>query len=1069
MNLTKLFLLLFSLKCILNLQEGILEAKNNAKEIKLATIVKYDKKNHLFKFNYKGKASPIFFSFLERPKPYYYYYICLEKVYLTDPNNKRQLMDASPGSFNSKLELNGTYLIEIKCEYLFCELGGKFNLFVPGAYQEIDLNKKMYFNDIEFTSLNYYGLTQLKVSNLREDKYVFFNTKDLFIWCRMCDTYYPGESERNYNQRFFEIINLSNPEKSQRFVGFYKFEKNNEYLINIHPLIKYETDYRYHKNYVEYIYSTFMFFSFTKENIKKINWDSGIISSKGPLFGLINSNQNKSFSILFNRKDKEDFAIGVAETIETIENNFEILGKLHFWIVADNLMKIEKGQKENTIIIAIPLNLKKEIKFFIPDEIEMECKDSYFVPAQKSKLIYCDPKKEKNKLQALNYVLTYKSPYKNLRVNFSDEEATDYIIQNYVGLNVYVDKTKKDCTIVATKYPLKFSFFGAANPYIFNALFNYAKNFMIKKYGYNLKNYEKLSQINIRFNSKLLPFFEFYNFYLNQMNLKLNFYIRQIYGGSELYECNADDFDQKNLISLTNPISNIKCKNKNSIFNRLFSLNGKKIISGYISHDSEFDIYVEIQNDKNTFINLSPIMSENYRSRNNAKYLKKGIKYTINFFLNHLIKLEPGFIAEIVITNGKNTFIINPKKPTVELYGEGYTIKANKDSMIYFFERLPTEIIQKEIDIEKIKGKIINISHSDKSKGNNIIIDFGFKNYYSSNILHNINISNFSFAYHDNLYEKIKVKLVQGEKLYIYSNNKNLNIKYIENNLNYKNNDYKIFLISPNDKNNSIIINFDKKGEINPDIYFCKKNTKLYLSLFSFGKEKNFIFENSDDIPFVLDLYGGGNKLTFKTNKPVIFSYFIHDIIDKNLFYNNSEFAKERKILNDLKIEKIADKNHCSNIIKVKFKANYMKSSTRYIIIIAPKNKDNTPNSFKDACHVVGLLNQKHRDVKVEAIYDAGENELINAEVDISDILNNKNEYIMSIISQELRFDKKIKFYKPKEFIHHAKNPKKDYENSERDTDDSVIPNPKESEDNDDVSLKESEDIEKLESLTTMN
>ena len=203
MNLTKLFLLLFSLKCILSLQEGILEAKNNAKEIKLATIVKYNKKNNLFKFNYKGKASPIFFSFLERPKPNYYYYICLEKVYLTDPNNKRQLLEASLGSFNTKLEFNGTYLIEIKCEYLFCELGGKFNIFVPGAYQEIDLNKKMYFNDIEFTSLNYYGLTQLKISNLREDKYVFFNTKDLFIWCQMCDTYYPGESERNYNQRFF--------------------------------------------------------------------------------------------------------------------------------------------------------------------------------------------------------------------------------------------------------------------------------------------------------------------------------------------------------------------------------------------------------------------------------------------------------------------------------------------------------------------------------------------------------------------------------------------------------------------------------------------------------------------------------------------------------------------------------------------------------------------------------------------------------------------------------------------------------------------------------------------------
>ena len=276
---------------------------------------------------------------------------------------------------------------------------------------------------------------------------------------------------------------------------------------------------------------------------------------------------------------------------------------------------------------------------------------------------------KKIKFDSLNYVLTYKSPYKNLRVNFSDEEATDYIIQNYLGLVIYVEKTEKDCNITVTKYPSKFSFFGAGEPYIFNSLFNYAQIYLIKKYGYNLNNYENLPQINIRFNSKTLKFFEFFNFYLNQLNLKIDFYIRQIYGGSELYECNADDFDQKNLMILTSPISNIKCKNKTSLFNRLFSLNGTKIISGYIAHDSEFDIYAEIQNDENTFINVSHIITQDSESKNNAKYLKKNIKYTINFFLNHLIKLEPGFDVEIVITNGKNSSIIN-KKSQLQKYTE---------------------------------------------------------------------------------------------------------------------------------------------------------------------------------------------------------------------------------------------------------------------------------------------------------------------------------------------------------------------------------------------------------------
>ena len=38
------------------------------------------------------------------------------------------------------------------------------------------------------------------------------------------------------------------------------------------------------------------------------------------------------------------------------------------------------------------------------------------------------------------------------------------------------------------------------------------------------------------------------------------------------------------------------------------------------------------------------------------------------------------------------------------------------------------------------------------------------------------------------------------------------------------------------------------------------------------------------------------------------------------------------------------------------------------------------------------------------------------AEIDISNILFDDNKYLINIISQELRFDKKINFYEPKEF-----------------------------------------------------
>ena len=69
------------------------------------------------------------------------------------------------------------------------------------------------------------------------------------------------------------------------------------------------------------------------------------------------------------------------------------------------------------------------------------------------------------------------------------------------------------------------------------------------------------------------------------------------------------------------------------------------------------------------------------------------------------------------------------------------------------------------------------------------------------------------------------------------------------------------------------------------------------------------------------------------------------------------------------------------------------------------------------------LLNQRPSGVKVDTIYDIGDNNSIDAEVDISDILQISNKYVINIISHELRFKKKINFYQPYEFEHIGKFP----------------------------------------------
>ena len=1076
-RLNKIFFICLLLNYISCLQPQLNEDRKKPIEIKIGSEVEYDKNINYFQFNFAGSNDSKIFLF---------FYHFENDIYLTDPTGERNKVEKESNLlYIGNLTLNGTYTLELICKTIYCEIGGKFMAIIPGIIIEtIDLNKNVYFFNFGLSLDIYYDTISYKVSNLKENKTVcFINLDNNNPESAYYEPFYQDEDENDksnseeepepnftdtdkddddpynpydkeekddkegiYNlikesekesedkwddnnpsgkyypeyfpeKTIFEIYNI-NENITTKNVSFYEFKRGNEYIITIHSLKK-KYDPKDGRYYSQFIIPRYMFFPITSQNFKEITGNEGILTLDGPIVGIIKANTHKDLTIYIDYMDFNNLFWAKTNDIFTLDN-ITLLSKLNF-SESINLLNIPQNESQNLVIFSFSSDFLSKIKIFIADEFENNC-DSFFMPKNTAKLISCVQEGENN---YLNYIVTFSSNKKNMRITFSEEdEATDYIIQNSLTLLIYVQRINEDSTINVKKYPPKFAYFLAENPYIFKAFYHYEKKSLDIDGGINLDNYIKFSPINIRYNTRSMPRIEFYNFYINKPELKANIYIRQFYGGSDLYECDADENDQKDLTFLTTPISNAKCKNKKSILNRPFSLDGTKVISGYLIPDSYIDVYVEVDDDKNKMIDISLLFSEDGGNNNGAKYLKKDVEYKINFFLNHLIKLEPGFNAQITINNGQTSSIIDIEKPTVVLYGEGFTLKSNNDAMVYFYNKLPEPYVnQTEIDIEKSKGKIVKISNFDS---NEVRIEIGFKGFYPTFNQIDFGIRKNKELYIDNVYDKLKGKLLKDEKLYIYTSyerNKNLKIEYIGNNLNNENNDFNIFLIHENEGEKTLIINAYLSEILIYEFYFCKNDTMINVSYLGKDEyEKQIILTNNDNNSYgKMDLFTEDNKISFSTNQSVIFTYSYEDPIDSSLFNENSSYYKERKVLNDLKIDEIADKNNNDNIITIKFKPNYKQSSTRYIIIIAQKNEKNSFENFKDPCYITGLLNKRPSGIKVDTIYDVGIDDSINAEVDISDILHNDNYYMINIISQELRFEKKIQFYEPSEFSHIGK------------------------------------------------
>ena len=871
----------------------------------------------------------------------------------------------SLNSFEINLEKKGKYFLEF---YLKEE--NKEQYFPLRIYslnkmlEEIDLNKNIYQGLFYSSIIGRYEMKDLpyyKVTNLKEDKKVYF--------IYGIDVYfYPMISYKK------NLINICENEydKCISDINSYTFLKGKNYTIYINLSNSY---YR-----MEYSYAnTYSFFPESENTFQNIS-QAGYYSIDSPKIFIFDNKEDyfiETYNILPYYLLPEDF---------DNKNNFLQISAHISNEVLISYFNLEKDSDYRTIIF-IPENNDKLKQIFVSNknldyneekEIQIKEGNNYLI-----NLNY------RYSYSLENYFITYTSPIENIKyINLGKKINNNkkFIIGIWEKY-LYIDKTDTDIIIKKENYEPKFLLFSILND---ETIDNYI-SFLESKKIY----------INRRINTDQILINDLVNFYIDKFDVKYNLYIKKYYGEIKLYESEYElNNIENNITILTKPINNLR--NKTSIFNRLIQLDKNKIITGYLSTNSFIDIYLE-KDDNNKDIYISEFK--------NRKYLKKGIEYHFHFYLNHLIKLEPQFNSEIIIYNEDTIIILNNTNQTGIIIGNNYKIKATENAMVYFYPK--TKKFQKRIN--PLKDQIIEI----KIKGNFInryfYIDFGFEgfeppnmNYYDENIL-----------YIENIYDKLETELTQGEYLYIYYDSlkeDDIEINYINNaiiNTAYK---YNFIPIKKNMKEKKLIFsNINQKifklliNQLNTKPpYKLKINDRDSISEFSEKNIKKYYHWNENRYETF--------QFTFESESDLLLSYFFYDITHDYFFYkSNNKWVKEIKEYNNLTINNISLINGTK--IKINFNANYLNALTKYIIMITPEEKNNTFKNMKNVLYLTELINQKNGNFIIEEYYDIGENHFIEVIIDISQLINNYNKFIINIISQELRIVKELNFYEPKLFI----------------------------------------------------
>ena len=245
------------------------------------------------------------------------------------------------------------------------------------------------------------------------------------------------------------------------------------------------------------------------------------------------------------------------------------------------------------------------------------------------------------------------------------------------------------------------------------------------------------------------------------------------------------------------------------------------------------------------------------------------------------------------------------------------------------------------------------------------LIDFGFKGYspFQKQSTDFIQVD-MTYYYHRiyilNYYDKLDTKLVQGEKLYLYyyldrcagdeiGKVSIIRPSYYQSvNLN-KTADF--FVIDPNKEvwGKNIMFNLYAKQKISLQVHYPLNNadTNISVNYNIFDNTKKIIYLTNSQIFSLSTIDNLSLNFNFNSNNKFVLSYSFHDK-NEDKIKSYSDWVNERKINNDLILN--AKINSKEKAITIKFISNYIKSATKYIIIIGPKNSELTLDNFNEPC-----------------------------------------------------------------------------------------------------------------------
>ena len=172
-----LFLLsLINIKSVQNKSSNISDIPDDeAKDLIIGKAFKFNPVNNYFKYENLKLGTTILLHIKWKITQNFL-------IKLKDPGgNIKNIVPSSSYDFEIPLNNTGTYYFSIKGEFYFFDFDNEFTTIIPGeAIDTIDLEKEIYINDMELNPEKSYEPIMYKINNLSEDKYVYFEYKNLY-------------------------------------------------------------------------------------------------------------------------------------------------------------------------------------------------------------------------------------------------------------------------------------------------------------------------------------------------------------------------------------------------------------------------------------------------------------------------------------------------------------------------------------------------------------------------------------------------------------------------------------------------------------------------------------------------------------------------------------------------------------------------------------------------------------------------------------------------------------------------------------------------------------------------